>query len=215
MNKFLSQIPKNRLIAYALIIGLMPILGAGFHFYTKTQEINLLQENLDGIKQTALMIEAKQALNKTVMAHYEGADRFYIDKNIESIPLLAKETEALKKISKQNNFIENEAVTNRLNYLQNRNSLVFAEGVVQSYPHFSETTETLVRPVEVDLVDLQNILAKIEGAQIGPYEPGPTPPQMIITDFKLEKKETTKENEVFNLNVKLIKREYASGKSNI
>ncbi len=210
MNKFLSSIPRSRLIAYAVILGLIPAALVLFHIYSKLTEINTLGDHVRNLTEMALLKEKKQAVNKAVMSHYRDADRFYIDKNIEAITLLKPEIEALEKISKQNNFIENEEVTNRLKFLTNKNSLVFAEGVVQTYPYFSETAETLVHPVEIDLNDLQNILAKIEDIDIGLYKPGPNPPQLIITDLKLEKRKTSNDNEVFNLNIKLLKREYTA-----
>ena len=210
MNKFFSSIPQSRLIFYAILLGTLPILLAAFQLFTVSTEVNSLGQDVVSTYESALIKEKKQATNKAVIDHYKNADRFYIDKNIESIQLLKPEIDALEKISRQNNFIENEAVTNRLNTLKDNNKLVFAEGVVQATPYFTETPETLVRPVEVDLNDLQNILAKIEGIDMGPYKPGPNPPQLLITDFKIEKKTAGDDNEVFSLNLKLLKREFTS-----
>lgn len=208
MNKFLESIPQSRLIFYILLLGSLPILLVVFQLYNASSEVDSLGQDVINTYESALIKEKKQATNKAVINHYKDADRFYIDKNIESIQLLKPEIDALEKISQQNNFIENEAVTNRLNTLKGNNKLVFAEGVVQTTPYFTETPETLVRPVEVDLNDLQNILAKIEGVDIGTYKPGPNPPQLLITDFKIEKKTAGEDNEVFSLNLKLLKREF-------
>jgi len=208
MNKFLNSIPQSRLIFYMILLGFLPVLLVIFQLYTTSSEVQSIGQDVINTYESALIKEKKQATNKAVIGHYRNADRFYIDKNIESIQLLKPEIEALEKISRQNNFIENEAVTNRLNALKDNNKLVFAEGVVQSNPYFTETPETLVRPVEVDLNDLQNILAKIEGISIGSYKSGPNPPQLLITDFKIEKKAAGEDNEVFSLNLKLLKREF-------
>lgn len=210
MNKFLNQIPQSRLIAYILLLGLLPIIFVIFQFYFTSYEVASLDDDLQMTIERAIVKEKRQENNKAVIDHYQNADRFYIDKYIESIQLLQPEIEALGKISRQNNFIENEAVTNRLRELKGNNKLVFAEGVVQTNPSFTETPETLVKPVEVDLNDLQNILAKIEGIDMGPYQPGPNPPQLLITEFKLEKKTAGEDNEVFSLNLKLLKREFTS-----
>lgn len=165
-------------------------------------------ERVADLKDRAKIKEKQQEVNKAVIEHYSSADRFYIDKHIESINLLQPEVQALEKIVRQSNFVENEGITARLNFLKQENRLRFAEGVVQSYPLFSETGETLVKSVEVDLNDLQNILSKIEGVEIGEHFPGENPPQLLITEFKMEKKNVTDDNEVFNLNLKLIKREF-------
>ena len=79
---------------------------------------------------------------------------------------------------------------------------------MQSTPLFQEVTETLVHPIEVNLDDLTNLLAKIEGKEIGPYTPGPGRPQLLILDFKIEKKSITDKKEVYQLNLKLLKREF-------
>lgn len=88
------------------------------------------------------------------------------------------------------------------------NSLVFSEGVVQTFPLFQETTETLVHPVEVNATDIQKILARIEGLKIHEFSSGPHRPQLLITDFKLDKKKVNDKSEVYLLNLKLIKREF-------
>lgn len=88
------------------------------------------------------------------------------------------------------------------------NALVFSEGVVQSFPLFQETSETLIHSVEVNPSDIQKILARIEGTKMGEYRPGPHRPQLVITEFKLDKKKVNDKNEVYLLNLKLIKREF-------
>src|SRR5262249_5073493 len=140
--------------------------------------------------------------------HYKDSDRFYIDKQLESLTLLEPETEALQKIANQSHLIVDENVKKRLEFLTHDNHLVFSEGAVQNYPYFRETPESLVHPVEVDVEDLEDILAKIEGIEIGEYKPGPNRPQLIITDFKIDRKNVHDKNEVFNLDLKFIKREF-------
>jgi hypothetical protein len=208
MKALLSKIPPTRLFLYLLLAGLLPFLVALFYHHTRSNRLEALYERVEDLKQRAMLKEKTQEINKSVIETYSNADRFYIDKNIESIPLLQTEIEVLEKIAKQSNFVENEEVTNRLEQLKTENQLRFSEGVVQTYPLFSETVETLVKPVEVDSKDLQNILAKIEGVEIGPYTQGDNPPQLIISELRLEKKDTNAENEVFQLQLKLIKREF-------
>jgi len=210
MSRLFKGIPQARLIVYILLLGLFPIFLVIFQLSIASSEVAALHDDIQAAIERAIIKEKRQANNKAVIDHYKNADRFYIDKHIESIELLKPEIEALEKISRQNNFIENEAVTNRLRELKNNNKMVFAEGVVQTNPGFTETPETLVKPVEVDLSDLQNILSKIEGIDIGPYAPGPNPPQLLISEFKLEKKTAGEENEVFSLNLRLLKREFTS-----
>lgn len=204
-----SGIPQQRLVLYAMIAGILPIFLAIMHLFSQLSDVQALQNHLDMVHQSVLARESKQAVNLSVKEHFSGADHFYIDKQIESIRLLEPEIESLRKIAAQNNVVDNEAVKKRLEYLTNTNTIVFTEGIVQKNPYFQETTETLVHPVELNLSNVAEILAKIEGVKIGSFKPGPDRPQMIITDFRIDKKTVDDKNEIFLLNLKLLKREFS------
>ena len=203
-----KNIPLQRLLLYLLLLGLMPIFLVGVHFISQKNALEQVNHSLLMVQQMAFLREQKQALNMSVRNHYRDADHFYIDKHIESLLFLEPENESLQKIMNQNNFAEDETIKKRLEFLNSGNSLGFSEGVVQSSPLFQEVIETQVHPVEINSIDLQKILARVEGLEIGAFTPGPNRPQLIILDIKLDKKKITEKNEVFLLNMKLLKREF-------
>lgn len=205
----LNHIPHQRLLLYALLGGLIPLALVIFTFFNELQTLDHLEQRIETVQHKALQKEKKQAVNLAIRNHFKDADHFYIDKHLETLTFLEPEIESLQKLVSSNHYIENEAIRKRLEWLtSSTNTLAFSEGVVQSYPTFQETTETLVHPVETDLSDVRKILSRIEGIQIGPYLPIPNRPQLIILEFKLDKKEITEKNEVFTLNLKLLKREF-------
>lgn len=203
-----KNIPQNRILFYLFLAGLLPILAALFLFFSEKNSLNDLKITLDEVKQKAILLEKKQAINMAVRHHFKDADHFYIDKYLETLTFLEPEIESLQSIVNNKNYVEDDSVKKRIEFLTGSNLLVFSEGVVQTYPLFQETTETLVHPIEIDINDLQKILARVEGVEIGNYSPGPNRPQLIIIDFKLEKKNLSEKNEVFTLNMKLLKREF-------
>lgn len=203
----MNSIPKARLVLYIIILGIFPILVSIFQLYTQNKGLSSLSIIMNQIQDTASLQESKQATNLAVRDHYINADHFYIDKYIESIPLLSQEMQILKKISEQNHLVEEESVKKRLAYLAGTNKINFTEGAVDTFSYFTETTESLLQSVEADTADIENILSKIEGVKIGEFSPGPNRPQLIFTDFKFEKK-SLGENEVFLLNMKFLKREF-------
>lgn len=204
-----DSIPFNRALLYVLIACLLPPLFTGIYILNEWRALNEIASRIEEVQTLALQQEKRQATNLTVMNHFRDADHFYIDKHLEVLTFLEPEVEALQKIVSHKNFNDDETIKKRLEFLVGSgNTLRFAEGVVQTYPQFQETTETLIHPVEVDLQDIQKILALIEGETIGPYEPAPQRPQLIILDFKIEKKKNPDKNEVFLLNIKLLKREF-------
>ncbi len=203
-----SNIPQSRLLLYMMIGGLIPFLLMLVYFTSELNEISSVESMIMNVHDKAWSIEKKQAVNIAVRNNYRDADHFYIDKQLETLNFLENEIESLQKILNNKNFPDDENIKKRLDFLTNNNSMIFTEGVVQSNPFFQETTETLVHPVELNVEDISTILAKIEGTHINDEAPGPNRPQMIILDFKLDKKHLTEKNEVFTLNLKLLKREF-------
>lgn len=209
ISNLFKNIPQSRLILYIMIAGLLPLLFVLFSFISKLSSVDQLQLSIQSVQNLALQREKKQAVNIALRNSYRDADHFYIDKYVEPLDFLKPEIESLQKIVSNPNFSEDENIKKRLEFLTGpANNLSFTEGAVQSNPFFQETTETLVHPVEINLEDLQMILSKIEGVDIGPYSPSPGRPQLIIIDFKLDKKNISDKNEVFGLNLKLLKREF-------
>lgn len=204
----LENIPRKRLLFYALLVGLLPLIFAITHFYSQLNNLDRLETHILMVQEKALMREKKQAVNMAVIDHYKEADHFYIDKYLETLTFLEPEIESLQKLVNNKNFSFDDSIKKRLDYLSNDNDLSFSEGVVQSYPSFQETTETLVHPVEVNVDDIQEILTRIEGHSIGPYTIPANPPQLLILDFKIDRKSLSEKNEIYNLNLKLLKREY-------
>jgi hypothetical protein len=204
-----KSIPLQRLILYVMVIGLLPFFFVLVSIFSKIENLQELENAILHVQTLALTRERRQAVNIAVESHFRDADHFYIDKYIETIPLLEPEVESLQKLINNPSFTEDEGIKKRLEFLTGTgNTLTFSEGVVQSTPLFQEVIETLVHPVEVNASDLQNILAKIEGIPIGTFAPAPGRPQLIILDFKLDKKVVSEKNEVYQLNLKLLKREF-------
>ena len=144
---------------------------------------------------------AKEARNKEVKALYSNTDHYYIDKEIETLPLLQQETQELTKLLQHGFWQEEERLKKRLQFLKEQNKIVCNEGSIKTYTSFKETIESFSHPVEVDSSDIKTILQKVEGA----FPEGS--PHLIITDFKLERKKGTSQ-EVYSLDMKMLSREY-------
>lgn len=204
-----KNIPVNRILLYLILAGLLPFLFVLFLFYSDKNHLADIHTTLETIQDQAFLTEKKQALNLAVRQHFRDADHFYIDKYLETLVFLEPEIETLQKIVADQNFADDDRIKKRLEFLtSSANGLVFSEGVVQSFPLFQETVETLVHPVEINVIDLQKILARTEGTDLGEFTPSPNRPQLVITEFKLDKKKITEKNEAFILNMKLLKREF-------
>lgn len=197
------------MLLYLMIVGLIPIAFALFNFSSKLDEVNDLKIKLWKLQAEALSREKKQASNIALRSHFQGADHFYIDKNLETISFLKPEVDSLKGLLDHPNLSSDENIKKRLELLTGSgNRMVFTEGVVQSAAGLQEVTETLVHPVEINASDLKEILCRVEGIAMEGCKPPPHRPQLIVLDFKIEKKEVSEKNQVFSLNLKLLKREF-------
>lgn len=203
----MTQLPQSRVLLYLFCFSILPLLWAFYDYTSTSSQLDELQERVVRLQETASQNNRKQAANQMVRSFYDETDRFYIDKHIESINLLEKESDALRKMANQPYVAEDPRITRRISTLAN-NTPVFSEGMVVSYPFFNEIPETLARPIEVDNEDIKKLLARLEGVKIGPYEPGPNRPQLILTDFRFDRKGGQGESDAYSLNFKLIKREF-------
>jgi hypothetical protein len=204
-----QSIPLKRKLLYLMLAGIIPVVIAWLSFSSTLERVRAVEWRIWSIQEQALNREKKQSANVSVLNHFAQADHFYIDKNLETMSFLEPELESLRKMQGDPNFPDDENIKKRIDTLTgNSNNMVFTEGVVQSTPLFQEVTETLVHPVEIDVGDLKRILCRVEGIPIGDCTPPPDRPQLLILDFKMERKNISEDNDVFLLNLKLLKREF-------
>ena len=204
----LKNIPVSRLLLYILVIGLIPIAFALFKMQSNYGALAQSRNQLEHIKESTFAHERKQSSNAAVIAHYRESDHFYIDKHLETMTLLEAEIAALQTVKQTPNYAGDEAIEKRLELLQSDNQILFNEGPVQSNAIYQETIETLAKPVEIDLTDLQRLLERIESLPVNENDITDKKPQLIILDFRLDRKAPTPNHETFLLNLKLLKREY-------
>jgi len=205
----LKNIPLSRLLLYILLVGLIPIAFAAFKVQTHYNSLALARSQLESIQQSVFQHEKKQSSNTAIIAHYRESDHFYIDKNLETITLLEPEIAALQTVTQTSNYAGDEAIEKRLELLLSDNQILFTEGPVQSNAIYQETIETLTKPIEVNIQDLQRLLERIENLPLNAsMETGEKRPQLIILDLRLDRKAPTPNHETFLLNLKLLKREY-------
>ena len=204
-----ENIPKNRLITYLLILGVIPLIIVLMNFMGERRQVNETQSLIEDIRDRAFILEKRQATNIAVRENFKDSDHYYIDKQLETLKFLEPEIAGLHKLESTKNYAGDDNVKQRLEFLSgSANALEFSEGNVQSFQYVLEATDTLVHPVEVNVSDLKKILSLIEGVDIPPYTPPTDRPHLIVLDFRIDKKEINSNNEVFVLNLKLLKREY-------
>jgi hypothetical protein len=203
-----DSLTPARLLLYVSIALLLPFFFVFQHFKSEGDQLEQLEQTLTLLEGDILLKEKKQAQNKAVRAHFKDSDHFFIDKYLEPISLLERESQSIVALFEQPIPLS-EPVKKRYEFLTSgQNGISFVEGQVKSYPSFQETLETLSHPIELDLDDLKKLLTLIEGTNLSNEPTPPGRPHLLITEFKLDKKEGFKGREHFLLHLKILKREY-------
>lgn len=99
-------------------------------------------------------------------------------------------------------YLYSQIETFPLSYDQKK--IQFLESNLTENSFYSEKGQTMTQSVQVDLKDLKLLLEKIEG-KISSYSF--SPPHLIVQEFSL-KKNKNQENILYDLNFKLIKKDY-------
>lgn len=196
------NLPLKRLLVYLVILGFLPIALALFNYTSKKREWEAVSQQIAQVQRFSETKVRKQFLNTTVRNAFMEADQFYLENHLEPLNFLKKEKETLENLLRSPAFTGNESAEKRFAFLLSKaNRLQWVQGSTQAAEGIQEASCLLSHPVEIDAQDLKEILSRIEGNRKGK-------PQLIITDFKLNKKAHLSGNEVFELNMKLLKREF-------
>lgn len=205
----MNKIPFQRLLIYIFICSLIPAVFTGVIFFYQKKNLNIHEAYVDGIYQTILLENERQTVNEIIYSHYQKANPHYIEEHLETLSFLNGEKEKISQLQQLEVFRDHESLKKRLEFLSGKqNKLIFVEGAIETYPFYKETILSLAHPIEVDVEDLKKILSRIENLKIDSYEPKEGCPHFIITEFKLERKAHEGQDEVFKLDMKLLKRDY-------
>ena len=205
----LENIPKERLVVYVCGVALLPLLITLIANWAALGEVNEVQSELDWLEESALTLAREEAPNEALAAHYAGADRFYLVKHLETLALMQDEVEMLQRTLRNQGIASQDTIEKRLQFLQSENHIVLSEGSRQTYPNFQEVSEGFQKSVDVNVTDLKRILGIVEGVPLLEEEIPEGAPQILITDFRLEKKKIGPSQENLQLNLKLLKREFS------
>jgi len=187
-----------------IVLGLLPSLCAAFYYAQKKREWDTVSERIQQVHALSLSKARKQYTNTIVRQVYSDADSTYLENHLEPLSFLKKERETLERLLQNPTFTGNESAEKRYAFLTSRaNHLEFIPQNPEVGEGIQEVQLLLSHPVEMDAHDLKEILTRIEGNRKGK-------PQLLITDFRFNKKTLLGGNEVFEVNLKLLKREFQS-----
>lgn len=201
-----AQLSPSMLYLSLFVLSLTPFFYLAFNLSERIQKLNLLEEKINAVEENSRSVKEREKREKNLAAQIQNADQFYIDKYLETLLFLEPEVKRLEAVCQAVSC--DPAAKKRLQFLkEGDNKLLFAEQQIQRAETFREVEERQQNPVEVNAEDLKKLLSRIESVTIGNEAPRPNSPQLIIKSFELSKKASQRQEDLFLVNMFLLKRE--------
>lgn len=198
---------KIRPVFLFLLLSLPPLF-AGIYAFQKQLEAKTLESQYETTLFKAQKSLHKKAEKERFFARYQDAQSYFIDQHLEGATFLQDEIDWLKAYEKHPALAETKLAQQRLSFLTGKNRISFAEEATRKGDLCEEVEEKMKRSVQMNEEDLKKILCLIENVKVGSYDPIDKSPQMIITDFSLKKKTSPFKQEIFEVKLNLLKREF-------
>ncbi len=98
LKKTSLSIPFSRLVIYLMVLGLLPLVFVGYHFFSQKQQWNLVNQQIFSVREIAEGKIRKQHLNTLVREKFSDFDQFYLNHHLETLSFLRHEKESLEKV---------------------------------------------------------------------------------------------------------------------
>jgi len=202
--KLIPQLPLKRALVYGVLLCCLPLFFISCFFLKERKKWGLLSHQLQYTSHLSLSKAKKQSINNLVRKQFAKFDPLYIEHQLQSQIFLTKEIKSLENLMQSPHYTGLEALEKRLAFLkEGGNRMIFDVQKEHKATGIAENIEVMRHPVEVDAEDLRKLLGIIE-------EDHPLKPQLVIRDFQITKKEKPSGQEVFELSLSMIQREYES-----
>ena len=200
---------KKRAFLFYLALSL-PIFFGVLYSFRGYQELKDSRENFFQVcKKGKTAIERKQK-KEAFIQKYSSANPYFLDEHVESFVFLKNEISDLDKLLRHPAVSEKRVLSSRLDFLKNGgNKLEFMEESIRSNGKIKETDEKQKHPTQMNGEDIKELLATLENQPVENYPISENRPQIVITDFRLEKRKTPFSQEVFEVDMQFLKREFS------
>lgn len=194
---------------FLFLIVSLPLVLTSIYIAQKRLDLLSLQTQYEATLAKAYKSLNHRAKREKFISRYSETEKYFLDHHIESLPLLQDEILWLQAYEHHPALAEKNLAKGRLKHLSKENNQIsFLEEGIKKSQFYQETEEKMKKSVEVNELDLKKILSLIENVQIGPCQPHPKSPQMIITNFSLKRKNSPFKQETFEVKLDLLKREF-------
>lgn len=192
---------------FFFVLCAIPLIIAALFLYSQHAKLEELETRFAAAARKEKLALERKARKETFLERYSHADPYFLDQKIESFLLLESERARLDSLMHHSAFPESPSIQERLEFL-NKNRFRFTEENIVASTDIKEVDEKQRHPVQMDETDLKKILSLIEDLPIDSALPSNDSPQILIKEFRLKKKQTSLQTEIFEVEMDLLKREF-------
>lgn len=190
-----------------LPFGLLPPLFVLLFAQSLSRHAKQIDRQLCFLEKKARFVMLAQQQREQFTYEFGGSDPHYLDKYVESIALLKRDTEILEKILQNQDYAAFPAIEQRYHFLTGGdNRMQFSSLWENKSEFFFDKLWRLDHPVEANCDDIRNILSLLEGVKIDHFLPNPVRPQLFFTSFSLVKKDLGEASKVFTIDMEVYQR---------
>ncbi|HSX12859.1 MAG TPA: hypothetical protein VLE96_00340 [Chlamydiales bacterium] len=199
---------QKRPLLFYIALALPIILGSLYSFIQYNKMKNFEELFSATCKKGKVALKRKQKKERFIKRH-TNADPYFLDEYIESFTFSKPEIEELRKILHHPALSDKKPIEARLDFLtKGANRLSFTEEAIRSNGSIKETEEKQRHPVQMNEEDIKNLLAIVEDIPIVSDWKEESRPQIIITDFRIETKQTPLKTNTLEVDMQFLKREF-------
>ena len=177
-----------------LLLGPLPLFYLFFHSNVQLKKIDATETKINILHRNFVLAKLQKDKEDVYLSQLKKASPYYINEHLESLEFLKNE-----RVRDPNS----EPPLSRMPVQQLR----FNEGKIRRSKGLQEVEENQEKAVLMNEEDLKKTLTLIEGVGIPPYKSAPNPPELLIKSIDLRKTSLSAYENVFEVNMQLIKRE--------
>jgi len=194
---------QNLISQVVIAAGIIPLLALCVFIFQKNSQAKKYREQIENLHILARKNEQLLSKRQELMQRINHASDTYIADEIEGMQFLESEIKDLEAVLAAPALSENVLWQDRLQFLTERNRLLFTEEERKSSELFTESQWIQQEPVEMGDDDLKQLLSRLEGIFVAYHKPGEKRPDLFLSKFSMK----NERRGVWSVTLGFIKRE--------
>jgi len=177
---------QNLISQVVIAAGIIPLLALCVFIFQKNSQAKKYREQIENLHILARKNEQLLSKRQELMQRINHASDTYIADEIEGMQFLESEIKDLEAVLAAPALSENVLWQDRLQFLTERNRLLFTEEERKSSELFTESQWIQQEPVEMGDDDFKQVLSRLEDIFVAYHKPSEMLPDLFLSKFSMK-----------------------------